>query len=204
LLNLSDVMFFDNPVKPVKRSISLDKSRKLRILDAAKKKFEYYGFKKTTVDEIAEEAGISKRTIYETFSSKEKILSELVIAEALKSRKLVLSQLKAVEDPFKKLLLFIELAANYFLDNPFLGKVLNDEERLFSPFLSDEIGVIESGLQQIFHDILQEGIDQGIFREMNINTASRCVFILFRNFSYGDTTKHSQEWTTFIQNALRK
>ena len=182
----------------------MNKSNHYRILDAAKKKFEYYGFKKTTVDEIAEEAGISKRTIYETFNSKEEILSELVMAEALQSRRLVLSQLKEIEDPLKKLLLFIEQAVKYFQDNPFLGKVLNDEERLFSPFLSDEIRVIESGLQHIFYSILQEGIDYGTFREMNIDTASRCVFVLFRNFSYGDTTKHSQDWTTFIQDAITK
>jgi AcrR family transcriptional regulator len=40
------------------------------ILDAAGRLFERYGYKKTTVDDIAHEAGIGKATIYVHFASK--------------------------------------------------------------------------------------------------------------------------------------
>ena len=44
--------------------------KKLKILKKAKELFFIYGVKKTTVDEIAKAAGISKGTIYLYFSSK--------------------------------------------------------------------------------------------------------------------------------------
>ena len=47
------------------------------ILDAAKELFEKNGFEKTSVDELASKAVISKFTFYNFFESKEKLLNEL-------------------------------------------------------------------------------------------------------------------------------
>lgn len=44
-----------------------------RILDAAKQRLWHYGFKKTTMDEIASDAGVGKGTVYLYFDSKEDI-----------------------------------------------------------------------------------------------------------------------------------
>lgn len=50
---------------------------KQRILKTASQLFTKYGFRNVTVDEISREAGISKRTFYETFTNKD----ELVMAQ---------------------------------------------------------------------------------------------------------------------------
>ena len=39
------------------------------ILKAAKKLFSKFGFKKVSMDEIAREAGVTKKTVYANFSS---------------------------------------------------------------------------------------------------------------------------------------
>lgn len=44
-----------------------------RILDAAEQRLWHYGFKKTTVDEIASDAGVGKGTVYLHFEGKEDI-----------------------------------------------------------------------------------------------------------------------------------
>lgn len=41
-----------------------------QILNAAKKLFTNYGFKKVSMDEIASEAGVTKKTVYTYFPSK--------------------------------------------------------------------------------------------------------------------------------------
>ena len=43
-----------------------------KIVEAARKLFYKYGFKKVSMDEIANEAGVTKRTIYMYFKSKGK------------------------------------------------------------------------------------------------------------------------------------
>ncbi len=49
-----------------------------RILSVAEEKFQNYGFSKVTMEEIAAELGISKKTLYKHFSNKEHILREVI------------------------------------------------------------------------------------------------------------------------------
>ncbi len=49
------------------------------ILELSYAKFARHGFKKVTIDEIAAELGISKKTVYKLFPSKEEILREVVL-----------------------------------------------------------------------------------------------------------------------------
>ncbi len=51
---------------------------KEKIADEFKKHFNYFGFKKTSVDDVAKELKVSKKTIYQFFSSKEKIFYYIV------------------------------------------------------------------------------------------------------------------------------
>lgn len=65
---------------------------KERILQSALNLFWRYGIKSVTMDDIARELGISKRTIYQHFSDKEAILAQ-VIEEEIKSQKCELQKL---------------------------------------------------------------------------------------------------------------
>ncbi len=51
---------------------------KKRILDAFERHFKYFGLKKTSVDEVARELRISKKTIYSHFKSKEEIYNRVI------------------------------------------------------------------------------------------------------------------------------
>jgi AcrR family transcriptional regulator len=53
-------------------------SRKDEIADGFARHFEHFGYKKTSVDEVASELKISKKTIYEHFSTKEEIFYYVV------------------------------------------------------------------------------------------------------------------------------
>ncbi len=50
------------------------------ILKAAESCFEYFGFRKTTVDDIAKSAGISRTTVYRFFKDRDALLSALVLS----------------------------------------------------------------------------------------------------------------------------
>ncbi|MCB2101173.1 MAG: TetR/AcrR family transcriptional regulator [Rhodobacterales bacterium] len=55
---------------------SLDKRRS--ILDAASRAFLAHGYGATSMDQVAQDAGVSKRTIYHHFGSKEGLFSALI------------------------------------------------------------------------------------------------------------------------------
>ena len=69
-----------------------------KILDAAEQRLWHYGFKKTTIDEIASDAGVGKGTVYLYFDGKEEI--GLAIVSAYKKRSLL--EIEAIaRDPEK-------------------------------------------------------------------------------------------------------
>ena len=58
-----------------------NEERRQRILDAAANLIVHYGYDKTTVSDIAREAGISKGAIYLHFASKEALFEGLIVRE---------------------------------------------------------------------------------------------------------------------------
>jgi len=64
-----------------------DIQQKGQIAEVFQKHFNQYGFKKTSVDEIAHEIKMSKKTIYKHFSSKEKIFYFIISKVAVKYSK---------------------------------------------------------------------------------------------------------------------
>lgn len=91
---------------------------KQKLLDAATKLFELQGYFSTTVEQITEEAGVSKGLVYNYFSSKEELLVGLIEAAT--------SQMASVAEtlvPSES----IEESLSHFLDQ-FL-RYLNTEKR---------------------------------------------------------------------------
>ena len=166
------------------------------ILDVAKQRFDKFGFKKTTVDEISRDARISKKTLYENFKNKEDLFVSLFIREALTARKEILKRLKNIEDPLEKIKKFMVFSRDYFKEQPFMVKVLEDEDGLYAPFLKKKYRVfVEEGILNIFEDILREGIEKGEFRRMDTRITSYIIFKLFQSFTYAKTMTWQNEQT---------
>lgn len=186
-----------------------------RILDVARSRFERFGFKKTTVDEISSDAGISKRTLYELFKDKEDILVSLFIREALTARRVVLERLEDAKDPMEKLKMFMFVARDYFREEPFMAKALRDEDGMYVPYLKEEYyNLVEGGILDIFSGFLDEGISQGKFRNLDTQVISYILFKLLQAFTYARTLppakdlkaedREINELTTFLMEALVK
>lgn len=72
---------------------SKSEEREQRIFDAAVELFAHYGFAKTTVDEIAAHAGISKGAVYLHFRSKENLMDRLIAHEGDRLMDLIMARL---------------------------------------------------------------------------------------------------------------
>lgn len=76
---------------------SENEERRQRILDVAAQLITHYGYDKTTVSDIAREAGISKGAIYLHFESKEALFEALILRELQTYTELWLDRLEADE-----------------------------------------------------------------------------------------------------------
>jgi len=60
-------------IDPANRSSGVEQERREQIIAAAKDYFQYYGYEKTTVSDLAKAIGFSKAYIYKFFDSKQEI-----------------------------------------------------------------------------------------------------------------------------------
>jgi AcrR family transcriptional regulator len=93
--------------------------RKEQIAEQFKKHFHHYGFKKTSVDDIAAELHISKKTIYEYFDSKEAVFAYVIQGEANRVVVSIQHHLETINSAKEKLAVLIHLIfeqARIYLD----------------------------------------------------------------------------------------
>jgi AcrR family transcriptional regulator len=99
--------------------------------------FSRYGFKKTTMDEIARALKMGKSSIYYYFESKEEIFEAVVLYEANVLRNQLTTAIKAVESPVDKLKNYVFVRMKSF------EKLSNYYNAIFDKNL-DHFGFIEN------------------------------------------------------------
>ena len=92
-----------------------------KVIVSAGRIFSRYGFKKTTMDEIAKALKMGKSSIYYYFESKEEIFEAVVLWEANILRNELTTAIKSVESPIDKMKSYVfvrmkafEKLANYY------------------------------------------------------------------------------------------
>jgi AcrR family transcriptional regulator len=92
-----------------------------KIIIASGHIFSRYGFKKTTMDEIARELKMGKSSVYYYFKSKEEIFEAVVLYEANILRNELTKAIKSVDSPVEKMRSYVfvrmkafEKLANYY------------------------------------------------------------------------------------------
>jgi AcrR family transcriptional regulator len=155
------------------------------ILELARKRFERFGFRKTTIDEVCRDGGISKKTVYRHFRDKEDLFARVLIQEACSARAEILRRLGDVPDPRERLEGLIRIAVGFFQEERFITRLVRDEEGIyFFGSLSGHVDRAESAAMQMIAEILQDGMDQGRFREVDPTVASYALLKLFQAFTY--------------------
>lgn len=173
------------------------------ILDVAKDRFRHFGFKKTSMDEICKDAGISKKTIYRHFKSKEELFTVLFIREAMAARETILHQLGPITDPRKKLETLLMLGVRYINEESFMSTVVKDDQGLYLPFFNKEQVIIaEKSLLELIIDILREGIERDKFRRVDTTVAAYSILKLFQTFTYARTIPPHEKGESYETKAL--
>lgn len=90
-----------------------------KVIIAAGQIFSRYGFRKTTMEEIARELKMGKSSIYYYFESKEEIFEAVVLYEANILRNELTTAIKSVESPVEKMksYVFVRMKAFEKLSN---------------------------------------------------------------------------------------
>ncbi len=115
-------------------SKSDNEAREQQILDAAADLFIHYGYDKTTVDDVARQAGISKGAIYLHFNSKDELFESLLIREVTRYAEQWLALIEA--DPKGGTMAGIYKNSLYALSSsPFMSAIFKQDGRVLGSYL---------------------------------------------------------------------
>lgn len=146
-------------------------TRREDILDAFVKLVEHYGMDKTTMKDVAKEAGISVGTIYNDFASKEELIEAFVMrnrVEAIQAYDSLLSQEQSTESLLQSFVLKHIQAFNYRVRRSrgfyesfgkeknfrYIGKIFLGARNLIKQELTKRIALImERGVKEDIFEI---------------------------------------------------
>lgn len=145
--------------------MDITNDKKIRILKAAARVFSKKGFFKSTVAEIAKEAGVADGTIYLYFKNKDDILISLFedeMANVIRDMKQELSALTTAEEKIRK---FIEKHLALIEENRELAEVIQIELRQSHKFMKEYSGTKFRDYVNIISAIINEGQKNGEFNK---------------------------------------
>ncbi len=148
--------------------VPVENEVKQAIVDLAYSKFSQHGFKKVTMDEIAAELAISKKTIYKYFDSKEAILEELV-DQRLKRGQAALKALLSESGPVDERMKRLQEIFPRFVD-PDWQRLIADVAHTV-PSVSKKIqSLLKYFIAEVVPNVLKEGQRQSAVRkDLNVD-----------------------------------
>ena len=141
----------------------MEEDTRKRIIQKGWERFLAMGFSKVTMDEIADDLGISKKTLYKYFESKNDLI-EIVIQQQLLGISVQVHQIVSADMEYVEKLNRLFTFLGNFISR--IGKQFADDLQRTKPALWERIDQFrrEKILVNI-GNILEQGIQQGMFRK---------------------------------------
>lgn len=182
---------------------------KEKILATAQQVFARKGFESATVDEIAEEAGVAKGTVYYSFTSKSELYAG-VIADGVAWLKAETAKHADADAPFlERTTQIVRTLTDLFLDHTrFVAVFFGEAPHGLDPADKRRIEEERHGLLEFYRALIAEGIAQGHLRRVDPGLAASGVltllYALCREHGSGDREGAKRDILAFVRTLLSR
>ncbi|GAA4740668.1 TetR/AcrR family transcriptional regulator [Flavisolibacter ginsenosidimutans] len=145
---------------------------KERILERSHELFNKYGIRSVSMDDIAAQLGMSKKTLYQYFSDKEELVDACFSGVLNHSRTQCLADQQQADNPIQEFFLAYDMMQEMFAEmNP---SVLYDMEK-YHPAAFKKFKEFKYGfLYKVLSDNLQRGIKDELYRpDIDVDVIAR-------------------------------
>jgi len=129
-----------------------------RIIEGASQLFKMYGIKSVTMDALASNVGISKRTLYEVFSDKDELLEGVLMYMAEKQKKMIHRIMIESDNAIDSIFKMLDLGREHFqamspafqadLKKYHMEVLIKKKDKCPMPDFNDSVDVIERGIKE--------------------------------------------------------
>ncbi len=150
-----------------------------QILDAASRRFRRFGPRKTTMAEVAREAGCSRATLYAHFPGKRAVYSGLLARETEEFLAELESVVASRTSAAHKLRDVMEATVRIYAQRPLLvGAVAGDEDMALDSIAGPLVEAHQRRVVGMLASVLREGVAGGTFRAIDADAVAYLMFEL--------------------------
>ncbi len=150
-----------------------------RILHKSLELFTKYGFRAVTMDEICQQIGISKKTLYQFYTDKDALIDECMEMDMVNGKSDCTIATEMSENAVDEIFITLEFITQEFKDlNPI---VMHDLKKFYPATFEKLNNHINHFYYTIIYNNLQKGINEGFYRknlDLDILTKFRLSVIL--------------------------
>ena len=158
------------------------RDRREDLLAAAARRFVAVGLRKTTMEDIAREAGAGKATLYRHFSNKDAVIDALLDREAERfGRELEVAAGAHADAPTRIEAAFLA-GVGFFVEHPVLTKGRDEEPGLLLPRITANGGPLVQRGFALFTELIAAGVDSGELRPVEPPAAAEVVVRLILSY----------------------
>ncbi|MEB2286112.1 MAG: hypothetical protein B6D46_07980 [Polyangiaceae bacterium UTPRO1] len=151
------------------------------ILEAARQRFLRFGVPKTTMDEVAREAGCSRTTLYSYFRNKEDLYARLLEQDAEEFIREASGVLAASARAGEKIRRIVEITRQTYARNHVMRLALaGDAEMSLEPVAHAFTREQERRIIGLLQQVLDQGIAEGSLRRIDSERVAYLMFHLGR------------------------
>jgi AcrR family transcriptional regulator len=149
-----------------------------RIVDAARQRFEAFGYRRTSIAEIARAAGVAVGTVYRYFAGKEAVF--LAVVQDLNDAWLAESR-RALEGPGTAMERLRRLGAasiRFAAENALITAIVTrDTDIVFAPLIEQLYEDMQRRNVTRIADVVRDGIREGTFGDIDPERAAYVIFL---------------------------
>lgn len=148
-----------------------------RIYEAAIPYFAKFGYKKTTLDDIAGALDMSNTNLYSYAKSKRALYQSCIEYALERWHQFILENTKDIEEPKERLLSTFRMAVGYIANSPDMVALIKNDPTIFPMYPTvDPMDEYDDWPIQYTKEILVDGIEKGVFRAVNVDVAATMLF----------------------------
>lgn len=150
-----------------------------QIIKSAKELFLKYGYKKVSMSEIAENANITKRTLYSYFKDKDDILN-YIIEEEITNMKQIIDEIEKEDLPFlKKVHKTILKIFEYKKQKQLLTILTQEYKKMQNPKLNEKLKRFDENIQDYIKERVHYAMENGYIKKSDPDIISFIIYKIY-------------------------
>ena len=150
-----------------------------RIINSARELFIKYGIKKVSMNEIAKNAGVTKKTVYSYFVNKADLINYFIKDELNNMRHIVEEYADKNEDFFENVHQGLFRLLTYKKNSFFLNILINNTESFDVKILKDSLNKVDKEIKDFIKQILIKAKEKGCIEVQNIDITTFLIYKMY-------------------------